>query len=214
MKSKGYVNKIFKVLSETIKNPTTELNYSDEFTLLVAVVLSAQSTDKGVNKVTTKLFNLAKKPSDMVKLGEKKIRETIKNIGLYNSKAKNLFLLSNMLINEHKGKVPSERDALVRLPGVGRKTANVVLNTFFGKPYIAVDTHLFRLGNRVGFAKGKTPLEVENRYMETIPKWALKNAHHWLILHGRYTCKAKNPDCDHCKIRKYCEFYLKEKIYD
>ncbi|MEL0125314.1 MAG: endonuclease III [Alphaproteobacteria bacterium] len=214
MKSKGYVNKIFKVLSETIKNPTTELNYSDEFTLLVAVVLSAQSTDKGVNKVTTKLFNLAKKPSDMVKLGEKKIRETIKNIGLYNSKAKNLFLLSNMLINEHKGKVPSERDALVRLPGVGRKTANVVLNTFFGKPYIAVDTHLFRLGNRLGFAKGKTPLEVENRYMETIPKWALKNAHHWLILHGRYTCKAKNPDCDRCKITKYCEFYLKEKIYD
>ncbi len=130
MKSKGYVNKIFKVLSETIKNPTTELNYSDEFTLLVAVVLSAQSTDKGVNKVTTKLFNLAKEPSDMVKLGEKKIRETIKNIGLYNSKAKNLFLLSNILINEHKGKVPSERDALVKLPGVGRKTANVVLNTF------------------------------------------------------------------------------------
>jgi endonuclease-3 len=214
MKSKRYVNKIFKVLSETIKNPTTELNYSDEFTLLVAVVLSAQSTDKGVNKVTTKLFNLAKKPSDMVKLGEKKIRETIKNIGLYNSKAKNLFLLSNILINEHKGKVPSERDALVKLPGVGRKTANVVLNTFFGKPYIAVDTHLFRLGNRVGFAKGKTPLEVENRYMETIPKWALKNAHHWLILHGRYTCKAKNPDCDSCKITKHCEFYLKEKIYD
>ena len=163
MKSKGYVNKIFKVLSETIKNPTTELNYSDEFTLLVAVVLSAQSTDKGVNKVTTKLFNLAKKPSDMVKLGEKKIRETIKNIGLYNSKAKNLFFLSNILINEHEGKVPSERDALVKLPGVGRKTANVVLNTFFGKPYIAVDTHLFRLGNRIGFAKGKTPLEVENR---------------------------------------------------
>ena len=191
MKSKRYVNKIFKVLSETIKNPTTELNYSDEFTLLVAVVLSAQSTDKGVNKVTTKLFNLAKKPSEMVKLGEKKIRETIKNIGLYNSKAKNLFLLSNMLINEHEGKVPSERDALVKLPGVGRKTANVVLNTFFGKPYIAVDTHLFRLGNRIGFAKGKTPLEVENRYMETIPKWALKNAHHWLILHGRYTCKGK-----------------------
>ena len=214
MKSKGRVNKIFKVLSETIKNPTTELNYSDEFTLLVAVVLSAQSTDKGVNKVTTKLFNLAKKPSEMVKLGEKKIRETIKNIGLYNSKAKNLFLLSNMLINEHEGKVPSERDALVKLPGVGRKTANVVLNTFFGKPYIAVDTHLFRLGNRIGFAKGKTPLEVENRYMETIPKWALKNAHHWLILHGRYTCKAKNPDCDSCKITKYCEFYSKEKIYD
>ena len=120
-------------MSETIKNPTTELNYSDEFTLLVAVVLSAQSTDKGVNKVTTKLFNLAKKPSEMAKLGEKKIRETIKNIGLYNSKAKNLFLLSNMLINEHEGKVPSERDALVKLPGVGRKTANVVLNTFFDK---------------------------------------------------------------------------------
>ena len=214
MKSKRYVNKIFKVLSETIKNPTTELNYSDEFTLLVAVVLSAQSTDKGVNKVTTKLFNMAKKPSEMVKLGEKKIRETIKNIGLYNSKAKNLFLLSNMLINEHEGKVPSERDTLVKLPGVGRKTANVVLNTFFGKPYIAVDTHLFRLGNRVGFAKGKTPLEVENRYMETIPRWALKNAHHWLILHGRYTCKAKNPDCDNCKITKYCEFFLKEKSYD
>jgi endonuclease-3 len=214
MKSKGYVNKIFKVLSETIKNPTTELNYSDEFTLLVAVVLSAQSTDKGVNKVTTKLFALAREPLEMIKLGEKKIRETIKNIGLYNSKAKNLFLLSNILVNDYNGKVPSERDDLVKLPGVGRKTANVVLNTFFGKPYIAVDTHLFRLGNRIGLAKGKTPLEVENRYMDTIPKWALKNAHHWLILHGRYTCKAKNPNCDSCEITKYCEFYLKEKIYD
>ena len=114
----------------------------------------------------------------------------------------------------YNGKVPSERDDLVKLPGVGRKTANVVLNTFFGKPYIAVDTHLFRLGNRIGLAKGKTPLEVENRYMDTIPKWALKNAHHWLILHGRYTCKAKNPNCDSCEITKYCEFYLKEKIYD
>ena len=117
-------------------------------------------------------------------------------------------------LKREKPFVPSERDDLVKLPGVGRKTANVVLNTFFGKPYIAVDTHLFRLGNRIGLAKGKTPLEVENRYMDTIPKWALKNAHHWLILHGRYTCKAKNPNCDSCEITKYCEFYLKEKIYD
>ena len=166
MKSKGYVNKIFKVLSETIKNPTTELNYSDEFTLLVAVVLSAQSTDKGVNKVTTKLFNLAKKPSDMVKLGEKKIRETIKNIGLYNSKAKNIFLLSKILIEKFNSEVPSTREELVTLPGVGRKTANVVLNTYFNKPFIAVDTHLFRLGNRIGMAKGKTLLEVENNYLK------------------------------------------------
>ena len=214
MKNKDYVDKIFKILKKTNKNPTTELYYKDVFTLLIAVVLSAQSTDKGVNKVTSKLFSLASKPEEMVRLGEKKIRQTIKNIGLFNSKSRNVYQLSKILISEHNGKVPSTRDALVKLPGVGRKTANVVLNTFFGKPYIAVDTHLFRLGNRIGIAKGKNTLEVENKYMDIIPRWALKNAHHWLILHGRYICKAKNPDCEVCSIQNYCELYMKESLYE
>ncbi len=214
MSVKSKVNNIFKVLKEKNPNPKTELEYSSVFTLLVAVVLSAQSTDKGVNAVTRKLFKEANTPQKMVELGEKKIKKLISNIGLFNTKSKNVFLLSKILIDKFNGEVPPDRDSLVKLPGVGRKTANVVLNTFFNKSYIAVDTHLFRLGNRIGIAKGKTTLEVENNYLKIIPKWAMKNAHHWLILHGRYVCKARNPLCSECGISKFCEFFKKEKIYE
>ena len=165
MKNKE-IDKVFKILKKNNPSPTTELNYENVFTLLVAVVMSAQSTDKGVNKATDKLFKIANTPEKMVKLGEKKIRDFIKNIGLYNSKAKNVFLLSKIIFEEFNSEVPSSREKLVKLPGVGRKTANVVLNTYFNKPFIAVDTHLFRLGNRLGIAKGKNPLEVENNYLK------------------------------------------------
>ena len=211
MKNKE-IDKVFKILKKKNPSPTTELNYENVFTLLVAVVMSAQSTDKGVNKATDKLFKIANTPEKMMKLGEKKIRDFIKNIGLYNSKAKNVFLLSKIIFEEFNSEVPSSREKLVKLPGVGRKTANVVLNTYFNKPFIAVDTHLFRLGNRLGIAKGKNPLEVENNYLKIIPKWAMKNAHHWLILHGRYICKARNPLCSECGINKFCEFFKEENI--
>ena len=207
------INKIFKILKKENPSPTTELYYKDVFTLLVAVVLSAQSTDKGVNKVTEKLFKKADTPEKMHKLGISKIKNLIKNIGLFNSKAKNVFLLSKKLIEEFNSVVPDNRDELIKLPGVGRKTANVILNTYFNKPFIAVDTHLFRLGNRIGLAKGKNVLEVENNYLKIIPNWAMKDAHHWLILHGRYVCKARNPECDVCKIKEFCEFFKKEIYY-
>ena len=207
------INKIFKILKKENPSPTTELNYKDVFTLLVAVVLSAQSTDKGVNKVTEKLFKKADTPEKMHKLGISKIKNLIKNIFLFNSKAKNVFLLSKKLIEEFNSVVPDNRDELIKLPGVGRKTANVILNTYFNKPFIAVDTHLFRLGNRIGLAKGKNVLEVENNYLKIIPNWAMKDAHHWLILHGRYVCKARNPECNVCKIKEFCEFFKKEIYY-
>ena len=207
------INKIFKILKKENPSPTTELYYKDVFTLLVAVVLSAQSTDKGVNKVTEKLFKKADTPEKMHKLGILKIKNLIKNIGLFNSKAKNVFLLSKKLIEEFNSVVPDNRDELIKLPGVGRKTANVILNTYFNKPFIAVDTHLFRLGNRIGLAKGKNVLEVENNYLKIIPNWAMKDAHHWLILHGRYVCKARNPECNVCKIKEFCEFFKKEIYY-
>ena len=207
------INKIFKILKKENPSPTTELYYKDVFTLLVAVVLSAQSTDKGVNKVTEKLFKKADTPEKIYKLGISKIKNLIKNIGLFNSKAKNVFLLSKKLIEEFNSVVPDNRDELIKLPGVGRKTANVILNTYFNKPFIAVDTHLFRLGNRIGLAKGKNVLEVENNYLKIIPNWAMKDAHHWLILHGRYVCKARNPECNVCKIKEFCEFFKKEIYY-
>ena len=207
------INKIFKILKKENPSTTTELYYKDVFTLLVAVVLSAQSTDKGVNKVTEKLFKKADTPEKMYKLGISKIKNLIKNIGLFNSKAKNVFLLSKKLIEEFNSVVPDNRDELIKLPGVGRKTANVILNTYFNKPFIAVDTHLFRLGNRIGLAKGKNVLEVENNYLKIIPNWAMKDAHHWLILHGRYVCKARNPECNVCKIKEFCEFFKKEIYY-
>jgi endonuclease III len=186
--------------------PKGELQYINPFTLLVAVVLSAQATDAGVNKATPALFKLADTPEKMAKLGEARVRALIKTIGLYRTKAKNVIALSKQLIAEHGGNVPRDRDALEALPGVGRKTANVVLNIAFGEPTIAVDTHIFRVGNRTGLAVGKTPLDVEMKLMEVVPEKYLLHAHHWLILHGRYTCIARRPLCEKCIIADLCKW--------
>jgi endonuclease-3 len=187
-------------------NPRTELHYVNPFTLLVAVVLSAQATDAGVNKATPALFKLADTPEKMRKLGEARVRDLIKTIGLFRTKAKNVVALSQQLVEQHGGEVPHDREALEALPGVGRKTANVVLNVAFGEPTIAVDTHIFRVGNRTGLAVGKTPLDVEMKLMEVIPERYLLNAHHWLILHGRYTCVARRPLCEKCLIADLCKW--------
>lgn len=191
--------------------PTTELEYSDPFTLLVAVVLSAQSTDVGVNKATRGLFAAAATPAAMLALGEAAVRDHIKTIGLFNTKAKNVIALSQQLVSEHGGVVPSDRAALEALPGVGRKTANVVLNTAFGAETCAVDTHIFRVANRTGLAPGKTVLAVEAGIMARTPKRFLRNAHHWLILHGRYVCVARRPRCDMCSVADLCDFTDKSK---
>ena len=186
--------------------PRTELAYADPFTLLVAVVLSAQATDAGVNKATPALFAAADTPAKMVRLGEAKVRNYIKTIGLYRTKAKNVVALSKKLVEEHGGKVPPSRDALEALPGVGRKTANVVLNVAFGEPTIAVDTHIFRVGNRTGLATGKTPFEVEEKLNAVVPDKYKRYAHHWLILHGRYICVARRPLCEKCPIADLCKW--------
>jgi endonuclease-3 len=186
--------------------PRGELEHIDPFTLLVAVVLSAQATDAGVNKATPALFKLADTPEKMIKLGEARVRGLIKTIGLYRTKAKNLIALSRQLVAEHGGKVPHDRAALEALPGVGRKTANVVLNVAFGEPTIAVDTHIFRVGNRTGLAVGKTPLDVEMKLMEVVPERYRLHAHHWLILHGRYVCVARRPLCEKCLIADLCKW--------
>ncbi|WP_196260335.1 endonuclease III [Pelagibacterium limicola] len=203
------IAEIFEAFSRANPEPKGELDYVNIFTLLVAVVLSAQATDVGVNKATKALFAVADSPEKMVALGEEKIREHIKTIGLYRNKAKNVFLLSKALIAEHESEVPATREALEKLPGVGRKTANVVLNIGFGQPTIAVDTHLFRVGNRTGIAPGKTPLEVETKLEARVPKQYLLHAHHWLILHGRYVCKARKPDCPNCIIANWCRYPAK-----
>jgi endonuclease-3 len=197
---------IFRRLREGNPSPTTELHYSSPFELLVAVVMSAQSTDVGVNKATARLFPVANTPESIVALGEEGVREHIKTIGLFNAKAKNVVALSRLLLERHQGQVPRDRDALEALPGVGRKTANVVLNTAFGEEHIAVDTHIFRVANRIGLAKGKTVREVEDRLTRSTPREFLRDAHHWLILHGRYVCKARKPDCAHCMIVDLCAF--------
>jgi endonuclease-3 len=186
--------------------PTTELEYSDPFTLLVAVVLSAQSTDVGVNKATRGLFAAASTPAAMLALGEAAVRDHIRTIGLFNTKAKNVIALSQQLISAHGGVVPNDRAALEALPGVGRKTANVVLNTAFGAETCAVDTHIFRVANRTGLAPGKTVLAVEDGIMVRTPQRFLRNAHHWLILHGRYVCIARRPRCDACPVADLCDF--------
>ena len=192
--------------------PKGELSHRDPYTLLVAVVLSAQATDVGVNKATAKLFPVADTPRKMIALGEARLREHIKTIGLYNAKAKNVIALSHILIDEHDGQVPRDRETLETLPGVGRKTANVVLNIAFGEPTIAVDTHIFRVGNRTGLAPGKTPLEVEQKLERATPPDRKRHAHHWLILHGRYTCKARKPDCPACVVRELCRFKAKTTL--
>lgn len=196
----------FERLKAHNPRPTTELRYSSPFQLLVAVILSAQATDVAVNKVTERLFAVAGTPAAMLRLGIDGLREHIKTIGLYNAKAGNIIKTSALLVERHGGEVPAERNALEALPGVGRKTANVVLNTAFGEPAIAVDTHIFRVANRTGLAPGPTPLAVEMRLLRTVPKAFRKDAHHWLILHGRYTCTARKPRCGECLIADLCEW--------
>ena len=199
----------FDRLAEAIPIPKGELEYINPYTLLVAVVLSAQATDVSVNKATRPLFKKVKTPQAMLALGEAKLKGYIKTIGLYNSKAKNVIALSRILIEEHDGQVPASREVLETLPGVGRKTANVVLNIAFGQPTIAVDTHIFRVGNRTGLAPGKTPLAVETKLEKVVPEARKMHAHHWLILHGRYVCKARKPDCPACVINELCAYKAK-----
>lgn len=203
---KADVEAIFARFHEIEPEPKGELDYLNAFTLLVAVVLSAQATDAGVNKATKRLFELAPSPAAMVALGVDTITELIKTIGLYRGKAKNVFALSQILLDQHGGDVPQDRGALEALPGVGRKTANVVLNIWFKQPTIAVDTHLFRVGNRTGLAPGANPLAVEQILLKVIPAQYMLHAHHWLILHGRYICKARKPECWRCPIAQWCRF--------
>jgi endonuclease-3 len=200
----------FSRLQELNPHPKTELLYESTFELLIAVMLSAQSTDIGVNKVTRKLFPLASTPTTMAKLGLPKILKTISSLGLYNAKAANVLATCQILEKQHAGIVPNTREALEALPGVGRKTANVVLNTAFRLPTMAVDTHIYRLANRTGLAPGKTVRQVEDKLLKAIPKQFLLDAHHWLILHGRYVCKARKPECFNCVVRDLCQY--KEKI--
>lgn len=202
---------IFLRLQQDNPNPTTELEYSSSFELLIAVILSAQATDKGVNIATRKLFPVANTPEKILALDEELV-EYVKSIGLYKTKAKNILATCQLLIDQHDSEVPNTREALEKLPGVGRKTANVILNTAFGEPTMAVDTHIFRVANRTKIAPGKTVLAVETKLMKVIPKEFLLNAHHWLILHGRYTCKARKPECGRCIIHHLCEF--KDKVLD
>ncbi|MCF6190641.1 MAG: endonuclease III [Cocleimonas sp.] len=209
-KEKRY--EIFSRWREANPHPKTELNYSSPFELLVAVALSAQSTDKGVNKATAKLFPVANTPQAIYDLGEEGLKEYIKTIGLYNSKAKHIIQACKMLVELHNSVVPENREDLEALPGVGRKTANVILNTAFGQPTMAVDTHIFRVGNRTGIAKGKNVVEVEKKLLRFIPKEFMIDAHHWLILHGRYICVARKPKCAACLISDLCDF--KDKLLD
>jgi len=202
---------IFRRLQKANPDPTTELHYHTPYELLVAVVLSAQATDKSVNLATAELFKEHDTPQKMLALGVGGLEKFIQRIGLYRTKAKNVVELSRLLVARHGGEVPADRDALEALPGVGRKTANVVLNTAFGQPTVAVDTHIFRVANRTGLAPGKDPLEVEQKLLKFTPPEYLKNAHHWLILHGRYVCLARKPGCPRCLLRDLCEFKQKTK---
>jgi endonuclease-3 len=209
--SRAEVEEFFARLKKHTPDPKTELQYVNPYTLLVAVVLSAQATDKGVNKATAPLFKTVKTPEAMVELGEKGLTEHIKTIGLYRGKAKNVIALSKLLIEQHGGKVPKDHEALEALPGVGRKTANVVLNVAFGEPTIAVDTHIFRVSNRTNLAPGKDVVEVEQKLEKVVPDQYKLHAHHWLILHGRYTCVARKPLCPVCVVRDLCRFKDKTK---
>ena len=206
----GEINSLFKNLSKVIKNPRSDLKYQNKFTLLISVVLSAQCTDVNVNNVTKKIYLKYNKPEHFVKLGRKKIEKLIKSIGLFRNKAKSVYLLSKQLIERHNSEVPKNFDKLIALPGVGRKTASVVLNEGFGLPTIAVDTHVFRVSNRTGLAYGKNPDEVQQNLYKVVPKKFLKKAGHTILLHGRYTCKARVPLCKKCVIIKYCKYNNKE----
>ena len=207
--TKDQIFEFFRRLAEDSPAPQTELEYGNAYQLLVAVALSAQATDVGVNKATRALFRKVETPQQMLDLGEQGLKEHIKTIGLFNSKAKNVIALSQILVEEHGGTVPDTREALVKLPGVGRKTANVVLNCWFGQETFAVDTHIFRLGNRTGMAKGKTPDHVEAKLEKRVPQPFRRDSHHWMILHGRYVCKARTPECWRCKVVDLCSFRKK-----
>ena len=210
--TKAQIKEMFDRFAALTPNPKGELDYVNSYTLLVAVVLSAQATDVGVNKATRTLFEKADTPAKMIALGEHRVRDFIRTIGLYKNKAKNVVALSRKLIESFNGEVPRTREQLETLPGVGRKTANVVLNIAFGEPTIAVDTHLFRVGNRTGVAPGKTPLEVEQGFEKNVPAKHKRDAHHWLILHGRYVCKARKPECPSCPIRDLCRYPEKTEV--
>ena len=209
---KENIAEIFKRLKKHNPAPTTELNYASPFELLIAVILSAQATDKGVNKATDELYKVANTPEDILALKERGLKKYIKTIGLFNTKAKNIIKTCKILVDDYDSQVPKDRQALESLPGVGRKTANVILNTAFGHPTIAVDTHIFRVSNRTGIAPGKTVLEVEKKLLKVVPARYKQDAHHWLILHGRYTCIARKPRCGSCVIEDLCEF--KDKNLD
>ncbi len=204
--------KIFQRLQRANPKPTTELKSRTPFELLVAVILSAQATDTSVNKATRELFRVARTPKAVLELGERGLKGHIKSIGLYNTKAANIIKTCRILLQQHQGRVPRTREALESLPGVGRKTANVILNTAFGEPTIAVDTHIFRVANRTGLAPGRTPLAVEQHLNEVVPPRYRQHAHHWLILHGRYTCTARNPRCGHCPIYDLCQYEDKLRV--
>jgi endonuclease-3 len=209
MLNKPQIEEFFARLAKANPDPRGELAYINPYTLLVAVVLSAQATDASVNKATEPLFKIVDTPEKMLKLGETRLKGYIKTIGLFNTKAKNVIGLSELLVKEHGSTVPADREVLQSLPGVGRKTANVVLNIAFGQPTMAVDTHIFRVGNRTGLAPGKTPLDVELRLEKRVPEKYRLHAHHWLILHGRYICKARKPDCPVCPVRDICQYKAK-----
>ncbi len=210
--TRNEIFEFFRRLAEDNPSPETELEYGNAYQLLVAVTLSAQATDVGVNKATRALFAKVATPQEMLALGEEGLKEHIKTIGLFNAKAKNVIALSQILVEEHGGEVPDSREALVKLPGVGRKTANVVLNCWFGQETFAVDTHIFRVGNRTGMAKGKTPDQVEAQLEKRVPQPFRRDSHHWMILHGRYVCKARTPECWRCKVVDLCRF--KAKVLD
>jgi endonuclease-3 len=199
----------FRRLKSAMPEPTTELEYRTPFELLISVILSAQATDVGVNRATRRLYAVANTPGGILDLGLERLKDHIRTIGLYNSKAENIIKTCHLLLERHGGEVPRDRASLEALPGVGRKTANVVLNTAFGEPTIAVDTHIFRVANRTGLAPGKTPLQVEKKLLRVVPEAYRKDAHHWLILHGRYTCKARKPSCPECIVRDLCGFKSK-----
>lgn len=201
------IHRLFSILQAANPHPTTELRFNSPFELLIAVILSAQATDVSVNKATAVLFPVANTPEQILALGLEQFKDYVKSIGLYNTKSENILKTCQILIEQHQSQVPGNRESLEALPGVGRKTANVVLNTAFGQDTMAVDTHIFRVANRTGLAPGKTPLEVEKRLLEVIPPEFLHDAHHWLILHGRYVCIARKPRCESCPIRELCEYY-------
>ena len=210
--NKGKRTSIFEILRENNPQPTTELHWSSSFELLISVILSAQATDVGVNKATDKLYAVANTPASILKLGEKGLKKYIKTIGLFNTKAANIIKTCRILLESHEGEVPETREELEKLPGVGRKTANVILNTAFNQPTVAVDTHIFRVSNRTGIAPGKDVVEVEKRLLRLVPEEYLMDAHHWLILHGRYTCVARKPKCASCTIFDLCEWKDKGKF--